>query len=158
MTKPEFHVLLIAASFEATRFGQKFAHQTLPFVFRYRAHLNYSFDKHALLDDKLYPEEDGKVIDLSTEDEASTLLWRDGRCPEWIDVAVHAVTREYTLLRLLCCGRFTAAQERLYYHKRGFGPFGIKSPDLPPGWTEGTRFEIKPPNQSLQPTGQLARG
>ena len=143
MTKPEFNVLLIAASFEATRFGQKFAKQTLPFAFRYRAHLNYSFDKHALRDDVLYPEDDGKVVDLSSEEDAVSLLWRDGRCPEWIDIAVDAVSLEFTLLRLLCCGRFTAAQERLYYHKRGFGPFGIKSPNLPYGWSEGVRFDIK---------------
>lgn len=145
MTKPEFKVLLIAASFVAVRYGQGYVNQTLPFVFRYQVHLNNSYDENKSPDDVLYPEDDGKVLEANTEDEAVALLWRDGRCPEWIDIAVQAATPDFTLLKLRCCGRYTATRERLYYQEKGFGPFGIKSPMPPPNWRNGVRFDLKPP-------------
>ena len=143
MTRAEFNVLLVAASFEATRFGQRFVRQALPFVFHYRAHLNQSADWNAAEEDVLYRDDEGRVVDLGTEDEVVSLLWRDGRCPQWIDVNVVGIGPSFTLLQLLCCGRFTSVRERFYYQARGFGPFGIKSPNLPPDWTEGARFDIK---------------
>lgn len=130
MEKPDFRVLLIAASFEATRFGQRFVHDNLCFDFRYIVHLHQSHDLNSESDSMLYPEDEGKVLQIDTEEGVVDLLSRDGRCPEWIDVSVHATNPSFTVLRLLCCGRFTSDRKRLYYAAGGFGPFGIKSPDL----------------------------
>lgn len=46
------------------------------------------------------------------------------------------------MVKMLCCGRFTSDPQKMYYSERGFGPFGIKSPDLPRDYTEGLQFEI----------------
>jgi hypothetical protein len=43
------------------------------------------------------------------------------------------MTEGHTCMRLICCGRFTGLEERLYY-RGGLPPFGIKSPTLPPHW------------------------
>lgn len=130
MKKPDFKVLLIAASFEATRFGQKYVHDILPFHFRYEVHLNQSLDLDSETGSVTYPDDEGKILSIDTEDGVVDLLYRDGRCPKWIDVSVHAISASYTVLRLLCCGRFTSERQRLYYESVGFGPFGIKSSDL----------------------------
>ena len=70
------------------------------------------------------------------------LLHRDGRCPEWIDVSVEAIGTGFTLLRLLCCGRYTDDRKKMHYDDQGLGPFGIKSPVLPPNYVEGSKFDI----------------
>lgn len=143
MQKPDFRVLLIAASFEATRFGQRFVHDNLRFTFRYIVHLNESNDWNPAPESVLYPEDQGKILKIDTEEGVVDLLFRDGRCPEWIDISVHAVNPCFTVLRLLCCGRFTAERHRLYYEANGFGPFGIKSPDLKFGMKDGDRIKLK---------------
>jgi hypothetical protein len=143
MQKNDFRVLLIAASFEATRFGQRFAFDVLPFTFRYVVYLNQSNDADPAPGTVLYPEDHGKTVEIDSEEGVVEILSREGKCPEWIDVSVHAVNPSFTLLRLFCCGRFTAERQRLYYESRGFGPFGIKSPDLPSNWKQGSRFKLK---------------
>ena len=66
--------------------------------------------------------------------EAVTYLWRDGKVPEWIDVAVEAVDHR-SLVALRCCGRFTSSEELLYHSPSGLPPLSIKSPALPPDWS-----------------------
>ena len=143
MHKHDFRVLLIAASFEATRFGQQYVHDILRFSFRYIVHMNQSHDLDAEPGSVLYPEDEGKVLPIDTEEGVIDLLFRDGRCPEWIDVSVHAANPSFTVLRLLCCGRFTDERQRLYYEAGGFGPFGIKSPDLKFGMKDGDKIKLK---------------
>ena len=144
MRENDFHVLLTAASFEATRFARNHVTNVLPFDFRYLVHLNQSCDEDPDSGIMLYPEDDGKVLDVDTERAVVELLCRDGRCPEWIDVSVHAVSPGgFTQIRLLCCGRYTSERKRLLYDERGIGPFGIKSPDFPKRWPEGEKFALK---------------
>lgn len=143
MRPNDFRVLLVAASFEATRFGQRFVSEVLPFSFRYSVHLNQSFDDDADPESIRYPDDDGKVVRVDSEESVVELLHREGRYPEWIDVSVHAVSPSFTLLRLLCCGRFTNNRNKLLYDEGGFGPFGIKSPDLPKNWKDGSRFNLQ---------------
>lgn len=142
MTESEFHVLLIASSFMATRFGQRYVAQTLPFDFRYDVHLNQSCDDHATPDDVLYPGDNDRVVSCDSETDVVALVFRDGRCPQWIDVSAVRVGDTFTELRLLCCGRFTNDRDKLYYTDGGTGPFGIKSPALPPDYKEGTTFSL----------------
>ena len=47
-------------------------------------------------------------------------------------ISVGAVDYDFTYIYLRCCGRFTANDERLYYKQFDRGPFGIKSPAIPP--------------------------
>ena len=78
-------------------------------------------------------------------DEVVAFLWRNGKVPEWIDVAVRAENDHHTLLELCCCGRFTAQEDLLYYRSGGLAPFSIKSPFLPPGWVsvqESGKFDL----------------
>lgn len=142
MTEADFRVLLTAASFMAVRFGQRYVTQTLPFDFRYDVRLNQPCDDHATGDDVLYPDDNDRVVSLATEADVVPLLYRDGRCPQWIDISVERIGVPYTELRLLCCGRFTDDGTKMYYSDRGLGPFGVKSPDLPPDFEDGTTFEI----------------
>ena len=142
MTEAEFHELLLRASDEAIRFARRYVAQELPCTAKYHVELNQSFDGHATSDEVLYPADDGKEVTLVSAETVLALLYRDGRCPEWIDVSVEAVGTGFTLLRLLCCGRFTSDLQKMYYNDRGFGAFGIKSPYLPKNYTDGSQFEI----------------
>lgn len=69
-----------------------------------------------------FPEDDGQVRRLSAE-QAAALLWRDGRVPEWIDVAVTSETGDATIIELTCCGRYSTAVR---------DPFHVVGPVLPP--------------------------
>lgn len=143
MTESEFRELLLAATDHAIGFAKRYVVQDLPSSAKYHVLLNQSFDGYATADEVVYPQDDGREISFASADEVVALLYRDGRCPEWIDVAVEAAGPNFTLVRLLCCGRFTDDLEKMYYRREGRGPFGIKSPDLPPGYVEGSRFEIR---------------
>jgi hypothetical protein len=68
-------------------------------------------------------------------------LWRDGHVPQWINVAVLTETGTETIVELLCCGRFTADETRLYPVDEGRPPFHVLSPMLPPSY-DGGRFSI----------------
>ena len=91
MRPNDFRTLVLASSFEATRFAQRFVFDVLPFSFRYKAYLNESCDEHVDSESVVYPGDDGKVVSLDSEQAVVDLLLREGRCPEWIDIAVQAV-------------------------------------------------------------------
>jgi hypothetical protein len=59
-------------------------------------------------------------------------LWRDGRVPEWVDVVVVGTTGAETVIELVCCGRFTDDQTRLYHRREGAPPSHVVGPVLPP--------------------------
>ena len=144
MTEADFRVLLIASSFMAVRFRQRYVTQTLPFDFRYNVHLNQSCDDHATPDDVLFPDDNDRVVYCDSESDVVTLLSRDGRCPQWIDISASRIGDTFTEMRLICCGRFTNDRDKLYYTDGGTGPFGLKSPVLPPDYEEGTTFSLPP--------------
>jgi hypothetical protein len=144
MTPEQFHTLLVAASFLSLRFAKQYVNHDLPIdAFEYRVDLNQSCDYHATADEVLYPSDDGRTVQRVTEREVVALLCRDGKCPEWIDVSAEAVGPGVTVFRLLCCGRYTGDNSKMYYASRGLGPFGVKSPVLPPRFREGERFALK---------------
>jgi hypothetical protein len=110
--------------------------------FRYHVLLNQSFDGNASTSVRVYPQDDDREYSSLSADEAVNVLVREGRCPEWIDISVEAESDSFTLMRLLCCGRFTDEPKQFYYTRQGTGPFGIKSPNLPLEHREGVRFPI----------------
>jgi len=142
MHADQFRQLLNRASTAAVGLAERFVSDDLNSDIRYHIILNQSYDGHATEQESLFPHDDGEEFDHATRAETVAQLCRDSRCPEWIDISVERVGPEYVVLRLLCCGRFTADHERMYYHDRNFGPFGIKSPDLPPNYREGDRFAL----------------
>lgn len=90
----------------------------------------------------LYPEDDERVVVLETGRDVVSLLYRDGRCPQWIDISAVRVGDAFTELQLLCCGRFTNDGNKMYDTRRGTGPFGIKSPVFPFGYEEDSKFSL----------------
>ena len=149
MRREDFHARLLAATFTAMRFGQRYIASLLSINVRYIVAFNQSYDETHKEDENVCPADDGRVEYNLSDVAALDLLHRDGRCPQWIDISVAGADEETTVLRLLCCGRYHGDEKRLYYYETGLQPFGIKSPDLPPGWKEGEKFKVPEPGMVL---------
>ncbi|WP_272151348.1 hypothetical protein [Tenacibaculum aiptasiae] len=143
MTKEEFSTLINGASFISFKFAQEFLKNKLIPEFRYDVYLNMSNDNPALTQFDIYPEDNERVETGLTYKEVVDLLYRKGKVPVWIDIAVHKSGRKITTFKLLCAGRFSNDKGEYYYQSRGTGPFGIKSPNLPIGYKEGKKFRLK---------------
>ena len=157
MRREDFHSQLLAATFAALRFGQIHVRNRLSIHVKYVAILNQSFDDNREPDERVFPEDNGKVVPNLTDIGVVDLLHREDLCPQWIDISVAGADEETTLLRLLCCGRYLGDESRMYYYQSGTQPFGIKSPVLPPEWREGMKIKIPKPNKALQAIGAKAR-
>ena len=143
MTEIEFQFLLEKASAAALDFANRYAMDSLPRTLRFHLKLNQSCDDEVPPGDRTYPADNGADYIETTVHAVSARLVRDHRCPQWIDISVEGIGDEFTQMELLCCGRYTADTTRLYYHDRGMGPFGIKSPVLPINHDGTTRFRMK---------------
>jgi len=141
--KLTFRTWLHLASFQTVRFAQNYVRQKLAYDFRYELQLNMAVDDFAEGAFELYPEDDDRVVQCYSPEEVIDELVRDDRIPVWIDISAFKHARDFTVLRLICAGRFTDDVGELYYYARGTGCFGIKSPNLPPGWREGQKFKIE---------------
>lgn len=142
MLLSDFATLLDASTADAIAFARSMVLDQLPDSFAYRVFPNQSCDGHLEPDEVVYP--DDSLDDLHDyiemgRDDCIRYLYRDGRVPEWIDISVGAVDYDFTYIYLRCCGRFTANDERLYYKRFDRGPFGIKSPAIPPQFELGDR-------------------
>lgn len=142
MTRAEFIRLLEKASAVSLEFARRFVTNHLPEACRFHLVLNQSFDGNTNSEERVYPEDDGIEHSFASAEEVADILLRGCRCPEWIDVSVEAEGTDFTLMHLLCCGRYSEDEKRMYYTGRGMGPFGIKSPNLPRGFTDGETFTI----------------
>ncbi len=91
-----------------------------------------------------YYKEDNEKIEKGLSDkEVCELIYRKGKVPVWIDIAVYKSDRKITTFKLLCSGRYSENNEEYYYQSGGTGPFGIKSPDLPIDFKKGKKFKLK---------------
>jgi len=144
ITIHHFRQLLTEATAAALDCARQFVENELPDVVIYHVFLNQSHDADAEASFRVYPEDDGKQCCDLNDHELVTLLFRDGRCPVWIDIAAEAVGTGFTRMELLCAGRYSEHLERMYYTKNGTGPFGIKGPYFPAGYVEGAKFLLKP--------------
>jgi hypothetical protein len=147
MTRERFEQALRRASDASRQFALSVVTNDLPTDYRYVAYLNHSFDENPLeADETVYPEDPLRVGDLDSplsSVEIVQLLCRADAVPEWIDIAAYRATHRFTVFSLHSCGRFTPNAERLYYADSDLSPFGIKSPVLPPRWTEAQgRFDL----------------
>jgi hypothetical protein len=144
-----FEARLKTAAQRAIAFAREYVQQPLPDGVLFRVYPNQSYDGNPRVGDELvFPDEslpEGKFHGSWTIDEALNFLWRGGKVPEWIDIAVEAEDDRHTLVALRCCGRFTGQEDLLYHKPGGLAPFSIKSPTLPPGWQsieESGRFDL----------------
>lgn len=126
------------AAQQAVAFARQYVQEELLDDVEYLVYPNQSCDDNPRVgDETVFPNDSlqdgdyhgpwsaGKVVDF---------LWRSGKVPEWIDIAVREVDVRHTVASLRCCGRFTAQDELLYHRCGGLPPFSIKSPYLPLGW------------------------
>ena len=149
MRKEDFHSQLLAATFSALRYGQTHVKNRLPINVTYIVILNQSYDVNRKSDEIVYPEDAGRIETYLSDKAVVDLLYREGRCPQWIDISVAGADRNITLIRMLCCGRYHGDESRMYYYDGGLQPFGIISPDLPVDWKAGEKFRLKKPDDVI---------
>ncbi|GAA2624661.1 hypothetical protein GCM10010399_65040 [Dactylosporangium fulvum] len=111
-----------------------------------RVRLNRSYDGHPPRPGEVrYPGDSAwrRAAELSRCDPETAVseLWRDGRVPEWVNLAVAGRTGTATVVEVVCCGRFTDDDARLYHAEEGTPPFHVVSPILPPQY-DGTPFSV----------------
>ncbi len=131
----------------AVAFAREFCYQALSGSVQYRVCPCQSCDDHRQPDELVYPEDGHTADDVLgpwPSGEVVSWMWRSGPVPVWVDVSVFAEESGNVEVQLLCAGRFSDNPERLYYECDGqSSPFGIKSPALPPGWTDGDgKFDV----------------
>lgn len=143
MSKDFFLKLLRHSTSAANDFAKKYVLDELPERYKYYVILNASFDHLCPGQFDTYPDDNGKIVDFVDEDEVIALLCRNGKVPVWIDISVESVYESQTIFKLLCAGRYSDNENEFYYEKRGTGPFGIKSPNLPIDYVEGRKFKLK---------------
>lgn len=143
MNRGKFELLLLGSSYLSFKFAEKYLKDKLVPEFRYDIHLNYNEELKQIEGFDVYPEDKGKVMTDVDSRTVSDILFRKGKVPVWIDISVQYSNRKTTTFLLLCSGRYTNNEEDIYYTKAGTGPFGIKSPYLPPNYKEGKRFRLK---------------
>lgn len=142
MRREDFENQLLAASFRALVFAQRFVRNRLSPNLTWIAVLNQSNDDDKAPDEEVYPEDAGSIEVCDSPAVVVDLLFRNEACPQWIDISVVGSDRDMTLVRLVCCGRFQKNEERLYYHKWGTQPFGIKGPPVFEGDKPGKKRSL----------------
>ena len=140
MQEEEFQQLLLSATDQAKQVASEFVLNDLPLENVYNIQLNFSHDDPALTQFDMYPEDDGRVIEMVDANIVVKTLLRQGKVPVWIDISVTTIQNGKTILTLFCAGRYSDNKKELYYHQRGMGPFGVKSPNLPIDYKAGNKF------------------
>ena len=88
MTRTEFNNLLRKATAASIDFARRYVENDLPAAVRFHVLLNQSYDADATAEERVYPEDNGREYSCLREDQVVDEIFRDGRCPEWIDVHV----------------------------------------------------------------------
>ncbi|MBU2666592.1 hypothetical protein KOI35_24085 [Actinoplanes bogorensis] len=142
MDRDVFAGRLHASAEAAWAFARKFVAEELPAPLLFRVRLNQSYDGNPPEPGEVrFPQDSTRFLSKCDAATAVAELWRDGRVPEWIDVAVVDETGSATVIELVCCGRFTDDNSRLYHAREGRPPFHVVGPALPPHH-DGTPFSI----------------
>ncbi|MFN8354035.1 MAG: hypothetical protein U0Y10_06315 [Spirosomataceae bacterium] len=143
MTSNEFLRLLQCASIIAHDFAKNYVLDELPTDYLYTVTLNATSGNPNVKRFDSYSNDNGKKIEYITAKQVIELLYRKHKIPIWIDIAVESVYEYKTIFRLLCAGYYSDNETDYYYTSNGTGPFGIKSPILPPDFIEGEKFKLK---------------
>ena len=141
MERRSFLDRLERASAFCRAFTADFVFDALPSTCKYVVCLNRSYDGNPLREGEItFPDDlqkHGDRIGPIDADDVASLLWREGKVPEWIDISVGRSDERNTYFELLCCGRFTDREGLLYYTWNSWenlpvAPFGVKGPAYPP--------------------------
>lgn len=146
MNREVFAARFAASTQAAWQFAQSLVSEELPEPLIFQVRLNQSYDGHAPQPGELrFPEDSThhRAVALNRCDAETVVaeLWRDGQVPEWVNVAVVSETGTATVIEVVCCGRFTNDDSRLYHSQEGAPPFHVLGPALPPRH-DGTPFSI----------------
>jgi hypothetical protein len=129
-----FRSRLLSAGQQAVQLARECVIQALPDEMAFLVYPNQSYDRNPRMGDEVvFPGDslNGKCHGPWSADEVVAFLWRNGKVPEWIDVYVQAEDSIRSLIRLVCCGRFTGQAELLYHRDKGFPPFQAMGPPVP---------------------------
>ncbi|WP_238006732.1 hypothetical protein KZZ52_24075 [Dactylosporangium sp. AC04546] len=146
MDRDVFIARFAAAAQAAWVLGQEYIAEELPPQLRFRVRLNQSYDGHPPQAGEVrYPQDSAhhRAVALNKVDAQTVVaeLWRNGRVPEWVNLSVVGETGAATVIEVVCCGRFTNDDTRLYHTGEGTPPFHVLGPALPPQH-DGARFSI----------------
>jgi len=147
ISRERFSTNLVLATQHALEFARTLVFNELPDAIRYVVYLGASFDDYALTDDeKTFSEDYTERTRLySDSSDVVSLLWRDGKVPEWIDVTVVSEDGKYTNIKLDCCGRYSANAADIYHAHEGQAPFHVLGPSAPPEYglgEEGIKYDL----------------
>jgi hypothetical protein len=138
LSKTSFQNLLRLATMMTLEYAREHISSEIPANVRYKLYPNESYDGGSLRGDvTLYPDDtlpEGGFHGPLTIADAISFLWRNGKIPQWIDLTVDSVLADLTIIKLRCCGRFTATAEYLYYSDEGLGPFNPGGRPWPMDW------------------------
>ena len=129
MTKIEFLFHLQGASFQALKFAEKHVKTELKTNFKYNV---------IFADENANPK---MKLDL-TDQQVVDVLYINEKIPIWIDINVLKSSRKETTFNLLSSKDYSNNKDEYYYNHNGSGPFGVKSPILPPNYEEGKKFKL----------------
>jgi len=108
--------------------------------------------KSVVGDAEVYPEDSlpsGQFVGPLDTHGVTKFLWRNGKVPEWINISINAVEGDTTIVKLWCCGHFTAMPANRFNAMvdpdfAEHTPFSIRSPAPPKSWKRGDpKFELK---------------
>jgi len=142
-----FSTNLVSAAQHALEFARTLVFNELPDVIRYVVYLGASYDGNALIDDEETFSEDytERIRQYSDSSDVVNLLWRDGKVPEWIDVAVESEDGKSTSVRLDCCGRYSDDVAQIYHAHENRAPFHVLGPSAPPEYElaeKGIKYDL----------------
>lgn len=143
MTKEEFFFHLQGASFQALKFAENYVKTELKTNFTYNVIFTESQVHKDVPGVEFLKRHDKKMVLEIKDSEVVDLLYVKGKIPIWIDINVLKSSRKATTFNLLCSGEYSSEKKYFYYNVNGSGPFGVKSPNLPPGYKEGQKFKLK---------------
>lgn len=145
MDRETFASRFASSAARARDFAQTLVLESLPRDLLFRVRLNSSNDRNASPEAVVYPEdsayERANALRRCSLETVIDTLWRDGRVPEWINLSAIDTTDDATLVEVVCCGRFTADDDRLYHQQEGAPPFHVLGMTLPAD-NKGEQFSI----------------
>lgn len=146
LSRATFHKNLKESAILARDFTRTLVTTPLPDDISYSIRYGCSYDGNPLREDEVtFPEDYGKEAPIKkSAEEVTSLLWRDGFVPEWINVTVSHEDGERTHIKLECCGRYSQLPAMMYHIQEGRPPFHVLGPSLPPGFENrpGSQFDL----------------
>jgi hypothetical protein len=139
LTRSKFRENLVAVAQESRDFARSLVFNRLPDAIAFTIYYGCSYDGNALVgDEKTFPEDyAGGPVTTNSPEAVTSMLWRNGFVPEWINVTVSHEDGFTTFISLHCCGRYSATPRLMYHVQQGRSPFQVVGPPMPPDRIHG---------------------